>query len=348
MTMAKKKDEYEVNTPLAGESPYKTPPSNNDLYPNTNYMQDMLDAEKRGDYNTAAYFERMRNEKIGNGLGGGYSPTNFYNYNSKNENKINELRDAFGSYKQFSYNPLEDDAYNHMRNLYSQNAKTASENALGQAAAANGGRVGSNAVIASNLAYQNKMAGLEAEIPQLRDLAYQMYLGDKNDIRTQLNDYMYQENQDYARWNDNLNRRIDNQKYQIDKENYDNNLARQNAMNEIMTFGKVMTPETAKILGVEIGTASSDALNAFRNYGLNYANITGYMPNQNSADFGMDPNQTTLSYRQADLDNAFRDKQFEYNKEIENQNFNLNAANIIANLQAKGIPDAEIRKILGI
>lgn len=265
---------------LPGESPYKTPPSNNDLYPNTNYMQNMLDSEKAGDYNSAAYWERMRNEKIKNGYGGGYAPTSFYNYNSKYGDKIADLRDQYENYKDFSYNPLQDDAYKSLANVYSKNASDAAANALGQAAAANGGRMSSNALIASNLAYQNKMAGLEAEIPALRQAAYDMYLGGKNDLRTSLNDYMYQEQQDYARWENDLDRRINNQKYE-------NEQNAQRYMNEILTFGKVVSPETAKYFGVDIGTASHDALVNRRNYDLDASEFLGYVTPNVANDLGM-------------------------------------------------------------
>lgn len=265
---------------LPGESPYKTPPSNNDLYPNTNYMQNMLDSEKAGDYNSAAYWERMRNEKIKNGYGGGYAPTSFYNYNSKYGDKIADLRDQYENYEDFTYNPLQDDAYKSLANVYSKNASDAAANALGQAAAANGGRMSSNALIASNLAYQNKMAGLEAEIPALRQAAYDMYLGGKNDLRTSLNDYMYQEQQDYARWENDLDRRINNQKYE-------NEQNAQRYMNEILTFGKVVSPEAAKYFGVDIGTASHDALVNRRNYDLDASEFLGYVTPNVANDSGM-------------------------------------------------------------
>lgn len=278
--------------PLASESPYKIPPSNNDLYPNTDYMQNMLDAEKTGDYNTAAYWERMRNEKIANGYGGNYAPTSFYNYNSKYTDKISDLRDRLENAESFRYNPLEDEAYQNLANVYSKNASDASANALAQMAAANGGRLSSNAAIASDLAYQNKMSGLEAEIPALRQAAYEMYQGDLARTRESMNDYIMQDYTDYARWNSDLERRIDNQKYQNDLERqaeqtaynrakdeeqtaydrriseeetaYDrktseNQTAYDRAIEEVRTFGTPVTKETAELLGVPQGTLIADS-----------------------------------------------------------------------------------------
>lgn len=265
---------------LPGESPYKTPPSNNDIYPNTNYMADGLKAEREGRFNDASYFFGMRDEKIDAGLGGGYSKFNPYQYNSKYGDKIADLREQYENYEDFTYNPLQDDAYKSLANVYSKNASDAAANALGQAAAANGGRMSSNALIASNLAYQNKMAGLEAEIPALRQAAYDMYLGGKNDLRTTLNDYMYQEQQDYARWENDLDRRINNQKYE-------NEQNAQRYMNEILTFGKVVSPEAARYFGVDIGTASHDALVNRRNYDLDASEFLGYVTPNVANDSGM-------------------------------------------------------------
>jgi uncharacterized membrane protein YgcG len=255
---------------LPGESRYKTPPSNHDIQPNTNYMQDMLNSEKQGDFNTSAYFERMHNQKINDGYGGGYAPTNFYNYNSKYGDKISQLMSDFENYEDFRYDPADDESYQSLARVYRKNARDAATNAMAQVMAANGGRGGSNAVIASNLAYQNKMAGLEAEIPALRELAYNMYLGKKNDLRESLNDYIYQDQTDYGRWQSDLERRIDNEKYLYDRQNaeaqntYNRKTTEEKelynrALERTMQFGVVVSPEDAAILGVAVGTPISDS-----------------------------------------------------------------------------------------
>lgn len=278
--------------PLVGESPYKIPPSNYDIYPNTNYAADALKAEKEGRFNDAAYFWGMRDQKIDAGLGGNYAKYNPYQYNSKYADEISDLRDKLENAESFRYNPLEDEAYQNLANVYSKNASDASANALAQMAAANGGRLSSNAAIASDLAYQNKMAGLEAEIPGLRQLAYDMYQGDLARTRESMNDYIMQDYTDYARWNSDLERRIDNQKYQNDLERqaeqtaydrakdeeqtaydrriseeqtaYDrktseNQTAYDRAIEEVRTFGTPVTKETAELLGVPQGTLIADS-----------------------------------------------------------------------------------------
>lgn len=171
------------------------------------FMTKMQDAERRGDLEAAAYWERVRNEKIGLGYGGQYSPTYKYNYNpSENRAKADDIREKLMEYDKFDYDPQNDAAYKALTNVYHRNAKAASENALARAAAANGGRLSSNAIIAANLGYQDKMAGLEAEIPQLRQAAYNKFRDEKNDLRQMAYDYDTLEAENYNRWADDYNR----------------------------------------------------------------------------------------------------------------------------------------------
>lgn len=180
---------------------------NYNIDPNIDYMAKMNEAAAKGDYNLAAYYERMRNAKIDAGYGGQYQKTYYFNYNPKYEDKISEMRTQLENYEDFSYDPMEDEAYRNLANVYNYNAQKASKNALGLSAAANGGIASSGAATAAALAYADKMAGLEAEIPALRNAAYNAYLNDKQDVRNTMNDYMNAEALDYQRWSDNYNRR---------------------------------------------------------------------------------------------------------------------------------------------
>ncbi len=144
---------------------------NFDFDPNTDYMAKRIEAEKAGDFNAASYYERMRNSKIASGFGGKYQPTYDLNYKSKYGEKISGLRDKLENYDSFSYDLESDENYNALKNVYHKNALEAQKNALAQAAAANGGRLSSNAIIAASLGYGNKMSQLEGEIPQLRQAA---------------------------------------------------------------------------------------------------------------------------------------------------------------------------------
>lgn len=195
-----------MGAPIANNMKYP----NETFEPNVDYQQRYDDALAQGDFIGAGKAERQRYNKIAGGYGGIYQPTYNLNYNSKYGDKIATLRDNLENYRAFKYDPTKDDAYNSLTRVYSQNAEKAASNALAKAAAANGGRLSSNAIIATDLAYQDKMGQLEAEIPQLRQAAYNMYLNEKSDVRNLMNDHINAENENYSRWNDNYNRLYQN------------------------------------------------------------------------------------------------------------------------------------------
>ena len=225
------------------------------------FMTKMQDAERRGDLEAAAYWERVRNEKIGLGYGGQYSPTYKYNYNpSENRAKADDIREKLMEYDKFDYDPQNDAAYKALTNVYHRNAKAASENALARAAAANGGRLSSNAIIAANLGYQDKMAGLEAEIPQLRQAAYNMHRDKKNDLRQMAYDYDTLEAENYNRWADDYTRRYTNtldmlKRQDAEREREDNKdtLAYNRAYTMAQSLGYV-TDDLSALTGIPSGT----------------------------------------------------------------------------------------------
>lgn len=183
---------------------------NYDIDPNEDYMSGYNKSLAVGDLNAAADYERKRNAKIEAGYGNGYAPTYNLNYKSKYDDKIEALRGDLENYKKFSYDPMKDDAYKSLVGVYNKNALNASKNAMTQAAIQNGGRLSSNAMVAASLAYGDQMSQLQAEIPQLREAAYNMYLNEKNDKRNLMNDYISAENENYGRWVDNYNRMYQN------------------------------------------------------------------------------------------------------------------------------------------
>ncbi len=175
--------------------------------PNTDYKALQIEAEKNGDYNLAAYYERMRNAKIDAGYGGVYQKTYDLNYNNQYADQIADLRDQYANFREFEYDPLEDENYLALSRVYNKNAGKASADAMARASAANGGRVSSGVASAMTNAYMDKMSQLEAQIPALQQAAYNMYMNEKNDLRTRMGDLMNQEAIDYSRWSDNYQRR---------------------------------------------------------------------------------------------------------------------------------------------
>jgi len=281
---------------------------NEDFEPNVDYMQQKNNAVYRGDFIGGAKAERQRNTKIESGFGGIYQPTYELNYNSKYGDKIASLRDNLENYKDFKYDPMKDEAYHALTRVYGANAEKASADALGRAAAANGGRLSSNAVIAADLAYQDKMGQLEAEIPQLRQAAYNMYLNEKNDKRNLMNDYISAENENYGRWADNYNRMYQNTwdllNYQRQANNdalnakYTNaqidSIIKNDAVQESMALGYV-NENAAKILGVPVGTPTNEAVNQYQSRQLSYIDMLGRVPDGIAKSYEIDYGGNTVS-----------------------------------------------------
>ena len=312
---------------IAGNDKTAIKYGNYNFDPDVNYMQLMIDAEKSGNYNLAKYYENMRNAKIAGGFGGVYKPTNIYNYKSQYGDKISQLRDDIENYEDFSYNPEKDQNYINLANVYHKNAQRAQNNALAQAAAMNGGRLSSNAIIAASLGYGDQMSQLEGEIPQLREAAYNMYLNKKADKRAMLNDYINAEALDYGRWNDELNRRYgitrdtiadtkDTRNYNTSVDNYNREFAfneknadrefelktqqvnhsieqalKNDAVVQSQLVGYV-TDEASKILGVPVGTPTLQAIEAFKSRQLQAVGLMGDMPSSVAVEYGVNSGPT--------------------------------------------------------
>ena len=239
---------------------------------NDDYTQKAIDAAERGDFPGASLYERISNEKYKLGYGTKKAPTYMFNYNpSENQKKAEDVREKLAMYDKFDYDPSEDAAYKALTNVYHNNAKAASENALAKAAAANGGRLSSNAIIAANLGYQDKMAGLEAEIPQLRQAANNMFRDEKNDLRQLGYDYPNAEDVNYNRWVDNYNRMYTGT---MDRLSID----RTNKLDE--QSAKVQELNTAMVMAQNLGYVTS-ALSALTGVpeGTPFASVQQYLTN---------------------------------------------------------------------
>lgn len=115
--------------------------------------------------------------------------------------------------REFSYSPQKDPVYQSYLAQYSQSSDRASRNALAEAAALTGGQASTAAIAAATQAadYYTSKAG--AVLPELYQLAYQMYAGENQtllnqlDILTGLSSQSYQqwsaqEQEQYTRWKD--------------------------------------------------------------------------------------------------------------------------------------------------
>lgn len=293
-----------------------------DIDTNRNYKKAEREYADVGNFSRAGLMERMRNEKIDAGYGNGYQKENLYNYQPKYLGKADELRGQLENYGDFSWDINTDGDYRALANVYSANARKASNNALAQMAAANGGRLSSNALMAASQAYQDKMSGLEAEIPQLRQAAYNMYRDNKGDLRTLMYDTEAAEDRNYSRWTDDYNRRYQNTwdliNHDMEKQRLAETVASGQAQRNSLAFTDALaasegvgyvTPDLEAITGVPQGTPMADFFNTTEDRRLNLANILGTVPGWIKGSYGFGDGDSIT------LDRLNSDRNYEVAKE---------------------------------
>jgi hypothetical protein len=92
--------------------------------------------------------------------------------------RIDEMLNDILNRDKFSYNAAEDDLYQQYKAQYTREGQRAMQDTLGQVAARTGGMASSYATTAAQQQNNYYMAQLSDKIPELYQLAYQMYLDD--------------------------------------------------------------------------------------------------------------------------------------------------------------------------
>lgn len=101
----------------------------------------------------------------------------------------------------FTYDPETDPSYQQYKEQYTRLGKQAMEDSYGHAALRTGGLGGSAAMSASQQAYNGYMQALADKIPELRQIAYQMYQDEENGLRRDIDLYGSLDQQEWNRWN---------------------------------------------------------------------------------------------------------------------------------------------------
>lgn len=125
-------------------------------------------------------------------------------YLSKNQEMIDAAYEKIMGRPAFSYDPETDPAYQQYKDQYTRQGKLAMEDTLGQVSARTGGLASSYAGSAAQQSYNQYMSALGDKIPELRQLAYQMYRDEGDDMRADLNMLLNKEQMDYGRYQDRL------------------------------------------------------------------------------------------------------------------------------------------------
>ena len=159
---------------------------------------------QRGDHASAAIYEQQRNAKIrGEGMADQEQTNDYAQYlpledvpdyddthrreaetllterdTTAQRSRIDQMLDALLG-EEFNYDPASDQLYAAYRQQYERQADLAAANALGAAAALTGGQASTAAVAASQQAGGYYRAMLAGKLPELAQLAYERYSGER-------------------------------------------------------------------------------------------------------------------------------------------------------------------------
>ena len=125
-------------------------------------------------------------------------------YTSKYQSQIDALANQLLSRPAFSYDPEKDSTYQQYKTSYTRQGQRAMTDTLGQVSARTGGLASSYAQSAGQQTYDNYMAALADKIPELKQLAYEMYLDEGDTLRSNLSMLQGLDNTDYGRYADQL------------------------------------------------------------------------------------------------------------------------------------------------
>ena len=123
-------------------------------------------------------------------------------YSSKYTPMMDSIMEQIQNPKDFKYEFNGDNVFNAYKDLYTQNAKQASMDAMGQAAGLTGGYGNSYGQAVATQQYQQNLLPLYEKGMQLRDAAYQKYRDDQNALKDRYGMLAGQEESDYGRYRD--------------------------------------------------------------------------------------------------------------------------------------------------
>ena len=170
-----------------------------------NYYTGLGDSAKADAAHRQAEAIRQKYNYSGGADGSQYIPLDILEqaapeYTSRYQNTLDSVLDQWLNRDAFSYDPKTDPLYQAMQTMYTREGSRAMQDALGQASARTGGLASSYAVSAANQANNYYLAQLGDKLPELQQLAYEMYLGDADAQARQIQMLQSLENDNYNRY----------------------------------------------------------------------------------------------------------------------------------------------------
>lgn len=138
-------------------------------------------------------------------------------YSSLWQDQINQQVNQILTRDPFSYDVYADPMYRQYADQYTRMGQLASMDAMGQAAALTGGYGSSYGQSVGNQAYFNYLNQLNEVVPELYSLARNNYDQEGQAMKDRLSMLTSFENQDYSRYNDQLNQWLNERNYLTDR-----------------------------------------------------------------------------------------------------------------------------------
>lgn len=152
--------------------------------------------------------ERKKAGYSGGANGGGYmalmstvKEPDYGTPSSEYKAAMDKAIQALKGHQPFSYDPENDPSYQQYKDQYTRLGKQAMEDSFGHAALRTGGLGGSAAMSASQQAYNSYMQALADKIPELRQIAYQMWQDEDERMRKDIDLFDSLDQQTWGRWN---------------------------------------------------------------------------------------------------------------------------------------------------
>jgi len=121
-------------------------------------------------------------------------------YSGSRENEINAALTGLGNYPEFKYDAESDPLWSQYRKQYIREGERAAKDTLGEVSARTGGMASSYAATAAQQAQNYYNAALSDKLPELAELAYEMYSDAYDREYKRLSALMEADDAEYSRW----------------------------------------------------------------------------------------------------------------------------------------------------
>jgi hypothetical protein len=155
----------------------------------------------------------------GSKAGGSYSyAQSAPSYINQYQNTIDRMRNGILNREAFTYDPNTDPMYQQYKDSYTRQGQQAMQDTLAQVSARTGGLASSYAGTAAQQTYNGYMSALADKVPQLRQMAYEMYMDKGDTMRQNLSMLQGLENAEYGRYLDRLGQWNADRQFEYGKE----------------------------------------------------------------------------------------------------------------------------------